>query len=282
MATSKGMIQGYTGVATVDAAHQIVVDAQAHGVGTERALLFAAVAATRDHIGAHFQGAKRDGGPCALRAQGLRTPDTTPVRNVACFQGRVSTQRVHHRALMRERIDPPEGRARMRSAPRRSNRCWQICAPTSGSVVSRCVARKGRYAMEFVLPGAPHRETGARGIRGVGRLQAPSIAIDVDHRYHTRKIASVNCEIAYVRGTSAQTAFEIDLSYGLNARFCSGRIQSSAYTPRANHTAPVGSKQRSAAATRSVGHTEWRRHSSSSVSDTASKPATPRTPRPSG
>ena len=38
MATSKGVIQGYTGVATVDAAHQIIVDAQAHGVGAEQEL----------------------------------------------------------------------------------------------------------------------------------------------------------------------------------------------------------------------------------------------------
>lgn len=214
MATSKGVIQGYTGVATVDAAHQIIVDAQAHGVGAEQELLLEVVAATaplrrtdtlitadagyhseanlralaeaqipaliadgntrkrdarfvtqdryttlsnplhnksrptrapltvfgpeafrydpvartcvcpagktlqrrgaarvtRDHIGAHFQGAKRDCGPCVLRAQCLRTPDTTPVRNVAFFQGRVSTQRVNYSALMRERIDAPTGR----------------------------------------------------------------------------------------------------------------------------------------------------------------------------
>ena len=215
MATSKGVIQGYTGVATVDAAHQIIVDAQAHGVGAEQELLLPVVAATtglrtpdtmitadagyhseanlraladaqvpaliadkdmrrrdarfatqaryttlpnplhdksratrapltvfgpedfhydpvartcvcpsgkslkrrgaarvtRDHIGAHFQGAKHDCGPCALRAQCLRTPATTPVRNVAFFHGRVSTRHVNHTALMRDRIDSPDGRA---------------------------------------------------------------------------------------------------------------------------------------------------------------------------
>ena len=214
MATSKGVIQGYTGVATVDAAHQIIVDAQAHGVGAEQELLLPVVAATaplrspdtlitadagyhseanvralaeaevpaliadgsmrkrdarfatqdryttlpnplydksrptrpplsvfgpedfqydpvartcvcpagkslyrkgaanvtRDHIGEHFRGAKRDCGPCPLRAQCLRTPATTPVRNVAFFRGRVSTQRVNYSALMRERIDTPAGR----------------------------------------------------------------------------------------------------------------------------------------------------------------------------
>ncbi|MCZ8206221.1 transposase, partial [Gemmatimonas sp.] len=46
MATSKGVIQGYTGVAPVDAAHQIIVDAQAHGVGAEQELLLGVVAAT--------------------------------------------------------------------------------------------------------------------------------------------------------------------------------------------------------------------------------------------
>jgi len=39
MATSKGVIQGYTGVAAVDAAHQIIVVAQAHGTDSEQALL---------------------------------------------------------------------------------------------------------------------------------------------------------------------------------------------------------------------------------------------------
>jgi len=39
MATDKGVIQGYTGVAAVDARHQIIVDAPAHGTGAEQALL---------------------------------------------------------------------------------------------------------------------------------------------------------------------------------------------------------------------------------------------------
>jgi transposase len=39
MATSKGVIQGFTGVAAVDARHQIIVEAQAHGTGSEQELL---------------------------------------------------------------------------------------------------------------------------------------------------------------------------------------------------------------------------------------------------
>ena len=46
MATSKGVIQGYVGVAAVDARHQIIVEAQAHGTGSEQALLMPVVDAT--------------------------------------------------------------------------------------------------------------------------------------------------------------------------------------------------------------------------------------------
>src|SRR3972149_1148301 len=46
MATSKGVIQGYVGVAAVDAQHQVIVEAQAHGTGSEQALLMPVVDAT--------------------------------------------------------------------------------------------------------------------------------------------------------------------------------------------------------------------------------------------
>jgi transposase len=49
MATSKGVIQGYTGVAAVDDRHQIIVDAQAHGTGAEQALLMPVVEAVAPH-----------------------------------------------------------------------------------------------------------------------------------------------------------------------------------------------------------------------------------------
>jgi len=50
MATGKGVIQGYTGVAAVDGKHQIIVEAQAHGTGSEQALLLPVVEAMRDLI----------------------------------------------------------------------------------------------------------------------------------------------------------------------------------------------------------------------------------------
>ena len=46
MTTSKGVIQGYCGVAAVDETHQIIVEAQAHGTGSEQELLVPLVEAT--------------------------------------------------------------------------------------------------------------------------------------------------------------------------------------------------------------------------------------------
>lgn len=50
MATSKGVIQGYTGVAAVDAKHQIIIDAQAHGTGSEQELLIPVVKAIKNAL----------------------------------------------------------------------------------------------------------------------------------------------------------------------------------------------------------------------------------------
>jgi hypothetical protein len=52
MATDKGVIQGYAGVATVDARHQVIMDAQAHGNGSEHALLLPAVKAVQPQMAA--------------------------------------------------------------------------------------------------------------------------------------------------------------------------------------------------------------------------------------
>jgi transposase len=48
MATGKGVIQGYTGAAAVDAKHQIIVAAQAHGTGSEQEVLLPVVDALRE------------------------------------------------------------------------------------------------------------------------------------------------------------------------------------------------------------------------------------------
>lgn len=215
MATGKGVIQGYTGVAAVDSAHQIIVEAQAHGTGAEQELLLPVVEAlaplrraetlhtadagyhseanlaalaeakvdaliadgdmrrrderlagqdvhraaphplrdltggrpeprvfqpadftydadartcvcpagkslnrtgkdvvTRGYVAEHFRGAKRDCGPCPLRAQCLRTPERTPTRQVAFFRGKAPDAPESHTARMQRRLDTPEGRRR--------------------------------------------------------------------------------------------------------------------------------------------------------------------------
>jgi hypothetical protein len=50
MTTAHGVIQGYDGVAAVDAKHQVVVHAQAFGEAQEHALLMPMVAGTRAHF----------------------------------------------------------------------------------------------------------------------------------------------------------------------------------------------------------------------------------------
>lgn len=218
LATSKGVIQGYTAVAVVDATAQIIVAAEAHGTGSEHELLVPLVAATdglrapetlitadagyqseanlkalatqgidaliadntlrrRDArfatqaahhttkdplhdksplgpdrprrfqpsdfqydpaartcicpagkslyrkgrnnvtqglLGEHYAGAKRDCLPCPLRAQCLRTPETTAVRQVAFFRQQVAGRPIRnpYTAAMRARFDTPATRAR--------------------------------------------------------------------------------------------------------------------------------------------------------------------------
>ena len=57
-----------------------------------------------------FTGAKRDCVPCKLRDQCLRTPEKTPVRQVAFFQRNASSPLTYTEA-MRQRIDSVAGRA---------------------------------------------------------------------------------------------------------------------------------------------------------------------------
>lgn len=90
MATGKGVIQGYTRVATVDAAHQIIVDAQAHGTGIEQELLLPVVDAVTSQCtpstvvtadaGYHSEATLRDlaerGRPALSADRGMRGRDT--------------------------------------------------------------------------------------------------------------------------------------------------------------------------------------------------------------
>lgn len=212
MATSKGVIQGYTGAAAVDAKHQIIVCAQAHGTGSEQEVLMPVVQEIEPILATHsvlsadagyhseanlkaladrnidaliadngmrkrderfadqakyqakpdplwdktahqekaalfgpqdftydeqakvcicpageflyqngskvviegrqgvkFKGAKRVCGPCPLRAQCLRNPQRTAVRQVVFFTAKVPKPQSHSER-MKQRIDSPEGR----------------------------------------------------------------------------------------------------------------------------------------------------------------------------
>jgi transposase len=57
-----------------------------------------------------FTGAKRDCGPCELRAQCLRHPERTPVRQVAIFLGRIPGRPQTYSARMKRKIDTERGR----------------------------------------------------------------------------------------------------------------------------------------------------------------------------
>src|SRR3990167_1326912 len=58
MKTSHGVIQGYTGVATVDGKHQVIVHAAAHGEGQEHGLLVPTIERVRENLKA--AGGSRD------------------------------------------------------------------------------------------------------------------------------------------------------------------------------------------------------------------------------
>ncbi len=89
MATAKGVIQGYTGVAAVDSTHQIIVDAQAHGTGSEQELLIPVVQATAPlrtdqtlitadagyHSETNLQSLAKENIPALIADNGLRKRD---------------------------------------------------------------------------------------------------------------------------------------------------------------------------------------------------------------
>ncbi|MBK7016324.1 MAG: transposase [Sulfuritalea sp.] len=63
------------------------------------------------HLAVKFQGALRDCGPCTLRANCLRKPDTTKTRQVSFFYGKASETTLSFSDLMKQAIDSERGRA---------------------------------------------------------------------------------------------------------------------------------------------------------------------------
>ncbi len=76
LATDKGVIQGYSGVAVVDAAHQVIVAASAHGTGAEQELLLPVIEAcaserSADTLFTADAGYHSEANLAALAAQGI-------------------------------------------------------------------------------------------------------------------------------------------------------------------------------------------------------------------
>jgi len=164
---------------------------------------------TGGHVGEHFQGAPRDCGPCPLRAQYLRTPGTTPVRNVAFCRDRVGRD-VNDSALMRDRIDASAGRAQY--------------ARTSASIVLPCAA-----------VGRSMRRGSCRASCTTSR-SSRTTDTPPDDAHHTdwlrpRRLANVNLARNPLPAASRSDSLALKrarmfanaCSYSFNAGFCSGR-----------------------------------------------------------
>ena len=152
MATGKGVIQGYTGVAAVDAAHQVIVDAPAHGTGSEHELLVPVVTATDPwraphtvltadtgyHSEANLRHLATQGVPaviadCARRRR--RRSGTWPSSAAVRTTRRSRTRRACAHGSTRRRGAPSTTGGSGRWSP-----CSATCARTSDSTASRCAA----------------------------------------------------------------------------------------------------------------------------------------------
>jgi transposase len=95
MPTDKGVIQGYTGVAAVDEQNQIIVEAQAHGTGSEQELLLPLAEAIQPLVKDH-SAVCADSGYCSednlkeLEERGMQAfiPDNEYRKRDARYQGR--------------------------------------------------------------------------------------------------------------------------------------------------------------------------------------------------
>ncbi len=133
MATVKGVIQGYTGVAAVDSVHQVVVEAQAHGTGAEQEVLVPVVTTLRPVL------APRPTSPPTRATTARRTcatwPSTTPMRAsptttcaaaTSASRPRSGTRRRRIRCTTKprpRRRRPPTSRATSRTTPTRARAC---------------------------------------------------------------------------------------------------------------------------------------------------------------
>ena len=104
MATGKGVIQGYTGVAAVDGKHQIIVEAQAHGTGSEQELLLPVVTA--------MKGLLTDNSIITADAGYHSEHNLQKIAAMKVEALKVVTRPESHSDRMKQRIDSLAGRAR--------------------------------------------------------------------------------------------------------------------------------------------------------------------------
>ncbi len=101
MATSKGVIQGHTGVAAVDRKHQIIVEAQGPRHGSEQELLVPVVAAMQDFLAERSVIAADAGYHSEANLQQLATMQVTALiadNDMRCRNERFATQDRHQAA----------------------------------------------------------------------------------------------------------------------------------------------------------------------------------------
>ncbi|WP_198408832.1 transposase [Rubrivivax gelatinosus] len=151
MATDKGVIQGYCGVATVDAEHQVIVDAQAHGTGSEQALLLPAVRAAQAHMSADTVVTADAGYHSESNLKALAEMGVDAV--IADNQRRQRDPRLADQGKHRTGVDPlharPASRARpCSSGPRTSatTRC-AAAAPARRGTRRKAATRRSSGAM---------------------------------------------------------------------------------------------------------------------------------------
>jgi transposase len=142
MATAKGVIQGYTAVAAVDEKHQIVVEAQAHGVGQEQELLLPLLDAVQPMLTAGSALSADAGYNSEANLQQLkqRAIDAyIPDGGWRKRDARFAEQQRQETSPMRCGTRPPRATSRACSAPS-SFAPPQICRIASARPASACTA----------------------------------------------------------------------------------------------------------------------------------------------